>query len=413
MPEHIKGESREEWMERCIPVVIKEGKTQEEASGQCGGMYDSWKEEDKTKATKKEPEVYDIDNVEIIAAGTWDTSSGKKAFTENDLQEVVDNYHIITEKGESNIPIKLGHDDNQELLQADGYPSAGWVTNLRKKADKIVADFKAIPKVIYKIIQGKGYTSVSPEIWGKYKDSNSKKTYKNVLSAVALLGKEHKAMTTLKDLVSVYSHEDNAEEIMVFSMEKPVIKKSKTEVDMDEVERLTQERDELKVKVEKFSKEAEASTTEKEELKNSLNEANEKLEKFKKDSYNTKVEAFIEKYKKDKKILPSQEDNFRLMLSSIAENEVVKFSKDGKEEEGNAFDLIGSILDVNPDLVELDEFSREEGNDEDIETEKKTDELGNPIEDTKEAAKLDKFMKENEITDVMEGFERARSEGVI
>lgn len=40
MPKPIKGESRQKWVNRCIPAVIKEGKTKDQAAGQCYGMYD-------------------------------------------------------------------------------------------------------------------------------------------------------------------------------------------------------------------------------------------------------------------------------------------------------------------------------------------------------------------------------------
>jgi cation transport regulator ChaB len=56
MPEHIKGESRDDWMARCIPYLIeKENKTKEQAAGQCGGMYDSWKKANMSEADFFEP----------------------------------------------------------------------------------------------------------------------------------------------------------------------------------------------------------------------------------------------------------------------------------------------------------------------------------------------------------------------
>jgi cation transport regulator ChaB len=56
MPGHIKGESREDWMARCIPYLIeKENKTKEQAAGQCGGMYDSWKKANMSEAYFFEP----------------------------------------------------------------------------------------------------------------------------------------------------------------------------------------------------------------------------------------------------------------------------------------------------------------------------------------------------------------------
>lgn len=39
MPAVMKGESRSDYMSRCVPMVIKEGKTNEQAVGKCEGMF--------------------------------------------------------------------------------------------------------------------------------------------------------------------------------------------------------------------------------------------------------------------------------------------------------------------------------------------------------------------------------------
>lgn len=40
MPKVRKNESRQEYVSRCIPFLIKhEGKSQKQAKGQCYGMY--------------------------------------------------------------------------------------------------------------------------------------------------------------------------------------------------------------------------------------------------------------------------------------------------------------------------------------------------------------------------------------
>jgi hypothetical protein len=41
MPSVQRGEKSKSYMSRCIPVVKKEGKTQEQAVGQCYGMFKS------------------------------------------------------------------------------------------------------------------------------------------------------------------------------------------------------------------------------------------------------------------------------------------------------------------------------------------------------------------------------------
>lgn len=41
MPTVKKGESRSEYVARCVPIAMKEGKTQRQAVGKCEGMYNS------------------------------------------------------------------------------------------------------------------------------------------------------------------------------------------------------------------------------------------------------------------------------------------------------------------------------------------------------------------------------------
>ena len=54
MPKIKKGEPRQKWVNRCIPAVIKEGgKSQEQAAGQCYGMYDYAQEKARGKRRGK------------------------------------------------------------------------------------------------------------------------------------------------------------------------------------------------------------------------------------------------------------------------------------------------------------------------------------------------------------------------
>ncbi len=46
MPTPKEGEDRKSFLQRCIPIVIKEGKSQKEAAGQCGGVFDSAKKKE-------------------------------------------------------------------------------------------------------------------------------------------------------------------------------------------------------------------------------------------------------------------------------------------------------------------------------------------------------------------------------
>lgn len=53
MPKVEKGEPKQKFVNRCIPAVIKEGKTREQAAGQCYGMYDYAQERARRKRRGK------------------------------------------------------------------------------------------------------------------------------------------------------------------------------------------------------------------------------------------------------------------------------------------------------------------------------------------------------------------------
>ncbi len=45
MPSVKKGEKRNDYVSRCVPEVMKEGRTQRQAVGKCEGMYSGrWKQ---------------------------------------------------------------------------------------------------------------------------------------------------------------------------------------------------------------------------------------------------------------------------------------------------------------------------------------------------------------------------------
>lgn len=149
-----------------------------------------------------EKQVYDAPGVEIFKAGKW---NGKK-YTVNDLNEMVRAHNEI---GHLLKPyLKLGHDNNQALLQEDGYPSAGWVDNLRVQGDTLLADLKSIPRRIKELIDAKAYGRFSSEI---YQDITAEgKQYHFALKALALLGGDTPAVKTLDDFVALYEGQEVA-----------------------------------------------------------------------------------------------------------------------------------------------------------------------------------------------------------
>lgn len=54
MPDVKDGESRKDYMKRCVPIVVAEGHTQDEAVGKCEGMYDEHTKKSNINENKKE-----------------------------------------------------------------------------------------------------------------------------------------------------------------------------------------------------------------------------------------------------------------------------------------------------------------------------------------------------------------------
>ena len=95
----------------------------------------AWVNEHKEQFTIEPAGLFSIKDVEIFSTGTW---NGKE-ITEKDLDNIVDAFSKTKEVVRPFL--KLGHDDNQKLIQNDGLPAAGWVENVRKVGGKLRADF--------------------------------------------------------------------------------------------------------------------------------------------------------------------------------------------------------------------------------------------------------------------------------
>jgi len=139
-----------------------------------------------------------LTDVEIFAEGDWkgDKYSGK------DVDSLVNDTNAILEKVKPFV--KLGHDDAQKLQQKEGLPALGWITKLKKKGKKVLADIKDVPKVLADLIQKGAYKRVSSEILWNFVEPSSNTKYPYILGAVAFLGADMPAVTNLKDIAALY-----------------------------------------------------------------------------------------------------------------------------------------------------------------------------------------------------------------
>lgn len=162
----------------------------------------------------------DIPDVEILSVGTWHGTGCPPAgcqFTEDDLDEIVATYDAT--KGVLSPPLKLGHDDNQKLLQADGYPAAGWLANIRRDGKKLLADLMKVPAKIADLIDVGAYRNRSVELDANYEIAGTK--YAVALTGMALLGADLPAVENLADITALYERQKlslpNSTRAVVFS----------------------------------------------------------------------------------------------------------------------------------------------------------------------------------------------------
>lgn len=145
----------------------------------------------------------DIPAVEVASVGPWighdaDGRIVSDRITSDDLDALV----AAAAEAVVDIPLKLGHDTNQTLLQADGYPAAGWVKGLRRSGDFVLADLCDVPAVIGDLVRIGGYRKRSAEITWNARFGN--RVYPVMLTAVALLGSDLPAVHNLRDIVEMY-----------------------------------------------------------------------------------------------------------------------------------------------------------------------------------------------------------------
>jgi len=275
------------------------------------------KPEDKEEEDMKS---YDLDGIEIMRTGVWNNTT----FNTQDLDDMV---AAFTETSKELKPyLKLGHNEGQDLLQSDGLPSAGWITSLKRDGESLMANIKNIPTKVYGLIKDKRYGRFSAEVY--FDAFINDKPFRRALKAVALLGADTPAVSTMDDLINLYT--------------KNEIKYSKV-ISTGEPVNLTQDEE---IMIKKLAKENE-------ELKS-------RLERVENNSKQEKVQAYINSQIEKGKILPTQAD---LYTTLMMDDTVRTFSHlDGeqlKTEKISTFSLVQKIVDSSPSLVDMETRSKD------------------------------------------------------
>lgn len=153
-------------------------------------------------ATKPKPPALttvNLTGVALLRPGTWNND----LYTEADLSAIVDAF----EAGNAGIdpPVKLGHPPDQKLLNNSGLPAAGYVSALRMDGDTLTADLRDVPERIARLIKSKAYSKVSAEIYFNFSDGEVE--HPRLLKAIALLGADVPAVTSLDDVEAWYGRQ--------------------------------------------------------------------------------------------------------------------------------------------------------------------------------------------------------------
>ena len=282
------------------------------------------KEEQKNNAVEQ---TFNLNGVEIFSTGIW---NGDR-YSEKDLDAMIENFDDVGFEP----PVKLGHNEEQSELQ-DGQPALGYISKIYKVGSKLVADFKELPKKVYDAIKRGNYKRVSSEIYWNYKANGS--TFNRVLKAVALLGADIPAVTNLESIEGLYSNMGTGE--------------VKYHYNGKESEIMEEKHDE--VSVNKYEEEISQLRKEKEEVMKEYQAHKDEIKK-------TNIASYMESLKTEGKILPVQYKEVEALLSTATEEKVFSYSKDEKEVNLSQFELVKSILDNMPKVVEFAEISEEGG----------------------------------------------------
>lgn len=309
--------------------------------------------------------------VEIFSVGNWNGTD----ITSDDLNDMV---KAFEENKSYQLPLKLGHDKDQKILQNDGYPAAGWIERIYRKGDKLIADFKDIPAKIYQLIENKAYKQVSSEVF--FNVDVAGKKYRKMLAGVALLGADVPGVMNLNDMLAMYGHkqyesahkiicdvdQEIKTEIHFFHKETKMEKTAlevKLEQELAEQKALfTKQQDDAKaaqekaLALEKEAQELREFKAKAEEEKKQL--AAEKLEAEKK----TQLVKFTSELKEAKLMTPSMQPIVEALMGDEQQNYTIKINDKNEKKFESKQELLKECLKLFKAASEVNfEENSEEG----------------------------------------------------
>lgn len=145
-----------------------------------------------------------LEGVEIVRAGAWASQlSGRVPISTEDLDAMV---QAASDPEIDHAPLRIGHVDPR----FDGEPALGWLTNVRRVGDRVVADITDVPAKLADVVRSAFRRRSAEIMWGVKTPSGRR--YKAALSGLALLGLTPPAVKGLADVLSRYSGPTNQAE---------------------------------------------------------------------------------------------------------------------------------------------------------------------------------------------------------
>ncbi len=284
---------------------------------------------DKTEKDYAVEQTFNLNGVEIFSTGVW---NGDK-YSEKDLNNMVENFDQVGFEP----PIKIGHNEEQPELN-DGQPALGYIDKIYLAGNKLLANFKELPKRVYEAIKRGNYKRVSSEIYWDY--TNDGKSFDRVLKAVALLGADIPAVTNLEAITGLYKE-----------VGEGTIKKhydGKESEIMEEEKTIELQAD--TISVEEHEKTVDGLNKENEEIR-------KEFEAHKAEIKKQEIVSYMEDLTNEGKVTPAYSDEVKALLSTATDEKVYKFSQDNEDKELSQYELVKKIFNSMPKIIEFAELS--------------------------------------------------------
>lgn len=214
--------------------------------------------------------------------------------------------------------MKLGHNNKQEI-DRDGQPALGWGARLQRVGNKLVATLSEVPEIVHKAIKSGRYKRVSAELYTGFKHNG--KRFKNVLSAISILGADIPAIKGLEDLTTFLGQSTldsgSFDKVLSFTFNVGETGKIETKLKTDKGDEMEKEK-ELTAKLSE-------KDTEIKKLKDQIKADKEIVAKKDQETSVDELKVFCEDCVKSGKMTPASRDILfpKEGTLSFSENEVV------------------------------------------------------------------------------------------